>query len=65
MLRKTLKNKSKRIGHSRAARKPISVSLVFPFFCFLFSCILGCAKSEAPPSVEDLTEDAKAALEAG
>ena len=29
------------------------------------SCILGCAKSEAPLSVEDLTEEAKRALEAG
>ena len=65
MPRKTLKNKGKRIGHGRTARRPISVSPVFPFFCFLFSCILGCAKSESPPSVEDLTEEAKAALEAG
>ena len=29
------------------------------------SCILGCAKSEAPLSIEDLTEEAKRALEAG
>ncbi|MCD6336280.1 MAG: tetratricopeptide repeat protein [Candidatus Latescibacteria bacterium] len=65
MPRKTLKNKGKGIGHNRPARKSISVSLVFPILCVLFSCIMGCSKSEAPPSVEDLTEEAKAALEAG
>ncbi len=65
MLKKAHKDKNKRIGHGGAMRESISVYLVFPILCVLFSCILGCAKSESPPSVEDLTEEAKAALEAG